>query len=178
MVESCSRRIDCCSCGVSVRCCESLSCRVCFIEMRREGLARRIVVQTGHIGNGVYRGMRFPLQPEIFAEINASYVFIINDLVRFAEGEHQSVVDDVGVVGMWGQGSSMETRDAASSSRSSCNSSTARMFSSTVSLRNTEASWGRYDNPMRAWRCIAKWLSSLPSRWIAPSSTATNPTIM
>src|SRR5881296_3635686 len=98
IVESCSRRIDCCSCGVSVRCCESLSCRVCFIEMRREGLARRIVVQTGHIGNGVYRGMRCPLQPEIFAEINASYVFIINDLVRFAEGEHQSVVDDVGVV--------------------------------------------------------------------------------
>src|SRR5882762_1694278 len=38
------------------------------------------------------------LQPEIFAEINASYVFIIDDLVGFAEGEHQSVVDDVGVV--------------------------------------------------------------------------------
>src|SRR6266850_3902395 len=62
MVESCNRRIDCCSCGVSVRCCESLSCRVCFIE------------------------------------INASYVFIIDDLVGFAESEHQSVVDDVGVV--------------------------------------------------------------------------------
>src|SRR5713101_8453121 len=42
--------------------------------------------------------MRCPLQPEIFAEINASYIFIINDLVGFAEGEHQSVVDDVGVV--------------------------------------------------------------------------------
>src|SRR2546427_8900763 len=38
------------------------------------------------------------LQPEIFAEINASYVFIIDDLVGFAEGEHQAVVDDVGVV--------------------------------------------------------------------------------
>src|SRR5258706_12695044 len=42
--------------------------------------------------------MRCPLQPEIFAEINASYVFIIDDLVGFAESEHQSVVDDVGVV--------------------------------------------------------------------------------
>src|SRR5467141_3406960 len=99
MVESCSRRIDCCSCGVSVRCCESLSCRVCFIEMGREDLAGRIVVQTGRNGNGgVVRGMRRPLQPEIFAEINASYVFIIDDLVGFAESEEQSVVDDVGVV--------------------------------------------------------------------------------
>src|SRR5213593_1488751 len=50
------------------------------------------------MGTGVYRGMRCPLQPEIFAEINASYVFIIDDLVGFAEGEHQAVVDDVGVV--------------------------------------------------------------------------------
>src|SRR3989475_9392447 len=58
IVESCSRRIDCCSCGVSVRCCESLSCRVCFIEIRREDLARRIVVQTGQNGNGGYRGKR------------------------------------------------------------------------------------------------------------------------
>src|SRR5258705_10221000 len=99
MVESCNSRIDCCSCGVSVRCCESLSCRVCFIEMGREDLAGRIVVQTGRNGNGgVVRGMRCPLQPEIFAEINASYVFIIDDLVGFAESEHQSVVDDVGVV--------------------------------------------------------------------------------
>src|SRR5438034_5225416 len=32
-VESCSRRIDCCSCGVSVRCCESLSWRVGFMVM-------------------------------------------------------------------------------------------------------------------------------------------------
>ncbi len=30
---SCSSRIDCCNCGVSVRCCESLSCRECFIEV-------------------------------------------------------------------------------------------------------------------------------------------------
>src|SRR2546425_9187545 len=97
MVESCSSRIDCCSCGVSVRCCESLSCRVCFIEMGREYLARRIVIQTGHweTGGG---SRRRPLQPEIFAEINASNVFIINDLVGFAEGEHQAVIDDVGVV--------------------------------------------------------------------------------
>src|SRR5258708_33212513 len=52
MVESCSRRIDCCSCGVSVRCCERLSCRVCFIEMGREDLAGSIVVQTGRNGKG------------------------------------------------------------------------------------------------------------------------------
>src|SRR5436309_14146891 len=97
MVESCSRRIDCCSCGVSVRCCESLSCRVCFIEMRRGDLARRIVVQTGQTGNGVYRGMRCPLQPETFAEIKPAYVFIIDDLVGFAEGEHKSGVDEAGV---------------------------------------------------------------------------------
>src|SRR5256885_6335070 len=97
MVESCSRRIDCCSCGVSVRCCESLSCRVCFIEMGRGYLARKIVVQAGQIGK---RGgsRRCPLQPEILAEINASNVFIINDLVWFAESEHQAVVDDVGMV--------------------------------------------------------------------------------
>src|SRR5258708_39355356 len=50
------------------------------------------------MGTGVYRGMRCPLQPEIFAEINASYVFIIDDLIGFAEGEHQSAVDDVGVI--------------------------------------------------------------------------------
>src|SRR6195256_6886674 len=42
--------------------------------------------------------MRCPLQLEVFADINASYVFIIDDLVGFSEGEHQSVVDDVGVV--------------------------------------------------------------------------------
>ena len=30
-VESCNRRMDCCSCGVSVRCCESRNCRVGFM---------------------------------------------------------------------------------------------------------------------------------------------------
>src|SRR6266436_5090978 len=93
MVESCSRRIDCCNCGVSVRCCESLSCKVCFIEMGREDLARRIVVQTSQNGNGGWFAA-LPLQPEIFAEINASYVFIIDDLVGFSESKHQSIVDD------------------------------------------------------------------------------------
>src|SRR5437016_8414126 len=65
--------------------------------MGRGYLARKIVVQAGQIGKrGWFAAL--PLQPEIFAEINASYVFIIDDLVGFAEGEHQAVVDDVGVV--------------------------------------------------------------------------------
>jgi hypothetical protein len=32
-VESCRSRMDCCSCGVSVRCCESLSCNECFMPV-------------------------------------------------------------------------------------------------------------------------------------------------
>src|SRR5215467_14026656 len=39
-----------------------------------------------------------PLQPEILAEVNASYTFIIDDLVGFAEGEHQSFVNYVRVI--------------------------------------------------------------------------------
>src|SRR5258708_35116480 len=39
-----------------------------------------------------------PLQPEILAEVNASYVFIIDDLVGLAEREDQAFVDYVRVV--------------------------------------------------------------------------------
>src|SRR5215467_12936608 len=39
-----------------------------------------------------------PLQPEILAEVNASYTFIIDDLIGFAEGEHQSFVNYVRVI--------------------------------------------------------------------------------
>src|ERR1700704_2217784 len=39
-----------------------------------------------------------PLQPEILAEVNASYVFIIDDLIGLAEGEHQTFVNNVRMV--------------------------------------------------------------------------------
>src|SRR5690242_8616256 len=39
-----------------------------------------------------------PLQPEILAEVNASYIFIIDDLIGFAEGEHQAFVNYVRMV--------------------------------------------------------------------------------
>ena len=42
--------------------------------------------------------MAASLQPEILAEVNASYTFIIDDLVGFAEGEHQSFVNYVRVI--------------------------------------------------------------------------------
>src|SRR2546421_8887066 len=38
------------------------------------------------------------IQHEILHDIDASNSFIINDHDEFAEGEHQSVVDDVGVI--------------------------------------------------------------------------------
>ncbi len=52
------------------------------------------------------------------------------------------------------------------------------MFSSTVSLRNTDASCGRYDSPSRARRWIGSRLIDEPSSSIVPPSVGTSPTIM
>src|SRR5713101_3845266 len=89
-VESCKRRMDCCSCGVSVRCCDSLSCRVCFILLR---------FRVFYCWLGLQGRRHIPqLEPEMFAQIHFSHAFIINDFFGFAVGEHRAVVDDVGAV--------------------------------------------------------------------------------
>ena len=46
------------------------------------------------------RGNSSGLQPEILAEVDASYIFIIDDLVGFAEGEHEPFagVDPIAVL--------------------------------------------------------------------------------
>src|SRR5882762_10310636 len=38
------------------------------------------------------------LQPEMLAQIDLSYAFIINDFLGFAGGQHRAVVDDVGTI--------------------------------------------------------------------------------
>src|SRR5688572_1641806 len=38
------------------------------------------------------------LEAEVLAQIDLSYAFIINDLLRLAVGEHAAVIDDVGAV--------------------------------------------------------------------------------
>ncbi|MNQ63638.1 hypothetical protein D3C85_780260 [compost metagenome] len=60
----------------------------------------------------------------------------------------------------------------------SCSSSTARMFCSTVRRLNTEASWGRYDRPMRARLWIGIAVMTAPSISMRPASAGTRPTIM
>src|SRR4029077_5497726 len=72
----CSSRIDCCNCGVSVRCWLSLSWRVCFM--------RYVTVVCS--------------EPEMLAEIDLSNGLIINNLARSARSEHPALVDDVGPV--------------------------------------------------------------------------------
>ncbi|MNN71340.1 hypothetical protein D3C81_1872650 [compost metagenome] len=68
--------------------------------------------------------------------------------------------------------------DSGRPSAPTCNSSTARMFCSTVSRRNTEASCGRYDRPMRARLWIGIAVMTEPSISMRPASAGTRPTIM
>src|SRR5882672_1678395 len=76
-VDNCSSRIDCCSCGVSVRCWESRIWRECFMPGKRVGAA---------------------LEPEMLAQIDLSYAFIINDFLGLAVSQHAAVVDDVSAI--------------------------------------------------------------------------------
>src|SRR5438132_14114189 len=71
--------MDCCSWGVSVRCCDSLSWRLCFMS--------RDAGETDH-----------PLEAEVLSEIHLSDSLIIDDLLRLPEREDRALVDDVGVV--------------------------------------------------------------------------------
>src|SRR4051812_41382877 len=71
--------MDCCSCGVSVRCCESLSWRLCFIS-------------------GFPGGTDYPLKAEVLPEVHLADRFIVDDLLGLPEREHRALVDDVGVV--------------------------------------------------------------------------------
>ncbi|CFW02731.1 Uncharacterised protein [Bordetella pertussis] len=52
------------------------------------------------------------------------------------------------------------------------------MFCSTVRRRNTEASWGRYDRPMRARLWMGMDVMFEPSISMRPESAGTRPTIM
>ena len=74
-VDSCSRRIDCCNCGVSARCCESRTCS--------DGLQL--------VGHEL-------IHPEVFAEIDLAHVGVLDDLGRRAFGQHPALADDVGAV--------------------------------------------------------------------------------
>src|SRR5215831_4248155 len=64
--------------------------------MGRLNLVGQITAWTGRSEECFPDGA--PLQPEILAEVNASYTFIIDDLIGFAEGEHQSFVNYVRVI--------------------------------------------------------------------------------
>src|ERR1700687_3855706 len=71
--------MDCWSCGVSVRCCDSLSWRLCFMSKVRGETTK-------------------PLEAEVLPEIHLSDRLIIDDFLRLPEGKDRSLVDDVGVV--------------------------------------------------------------------------------
>ena len=59
-----------------------------------------------------------------------------------------------------------------------CSSSTARMFSSTLSLRKIDGSCGRYERPRRERWWIGMRSTRRPSIVISPPSARTRPTIM
>src|SRR5260370_34405243 len=80
-VDSCSRRMDCCSCGVSVRCCDNRNCRDGFI--------------VGSVSSWCEAAR---LHPEVLAEVNTAHAVIINNLLGMPRGEHRAFVDDVGAV--------------------------------------------------------------------------------
>src|SRR6185436_12271490 len=73
-VDSCSRRMDCCSWGVSARCCDRRTCREGFILPAPA------------------------LHAEMFAEVDLANVRVLDDVHRRAFGEHASLADDVGAV--------------------------------------------------------------------------------
>src|SRR5690606_13242378 len=76
IVDNCSSLMDCCSCGVSVRCWESLSWRLGFIAM----------------------GRCAPSEADVLAEMDLAHPFVVHDLAGFACGQHASLADDVGAV--------------------------------------------------------------------------------
>src|SRR5581483_6331208 len=79
-VESCSSRIDCCNCGVSVRCWDSRNCSEGFIEFCS------------------VPSLRLKLHAEVLAQIDSAHAVIINNLLRLPGGEHRALVDDVRTV--------------------------------------------------------------------------------
>ena len=73
---------------------------------------------------------------------------------------------------------SMTDFDSGRPRSSTCSSSTARTFSSTVSLRKIEASCGRYDRPRRERLWIGSACTGWPSISIMPASARISPTTM
>src|SRR5512135_2436875 len=84
-VDSCSRRMDCCNWGVRVRCWESLSCRLCFMN----GLRFLACAASQVLGSSKF---------EVLTEVNLSYALIINDFIGLPVGQHGAFVDDVGSI--------------------------------------------------------------------------------
>src|SRR4029079_19276349 len=127
-VDNWSSRIDCCSCGVSVRCWLSLSWSVGFIGIPRQGASIRLPAPLSRRSGGgrttdvaerkrARCGRRrcgkaaWPagtracpglssswLKAEMLSQIDLPDVFIINNLVRRSRGQHTAFVDDVGPV--------------------------------------------------------------------------------
>src|SRR5581483_7641856 len=85
-VDNCSNRMDCCSCGVSVRCCDSLSCRECF--MGRMGMRGSIRLEN----------VAPWLEPKMLAQIHPSHALIINDVLRCSIRQYRTVIDNVSAI--------------------------------------------------------------------------------
>src|SRR3989344_1396184 len=73
-VDSCNRRMDCCSCGVSAMCCESRNCSEGFMDCSGASHA------------------------EVLAEVDLADVGVLDDLGRATFGQHPALADDVGAV--------------------------------------------------------------------------------
>ena len=108
--------MDCCSCGVSAKCCETLRDKPCFMTRAhqtelclqagaadlalpgrrpslRRSLARLLVSDTQKLNGG-----EVPSHPEVFAEIDTSDIGVVDNIGRRAFGQHMAVADDVSVV--------------------------------------------------------------------------------
>src|SRR5690606_22426319 len=85
-VVSCSRRIDCCSCGVSARCCETRSDRPSIMACNPlSGPASR-------------RGLPSLSHAEVLAQVQPAHLRVVDDVRRRTLSHHLAVADDEGVV--------------------------------------------------------------------------------
>src|ERR1700735_3956004 len=95
MVGNCSRRIACCSCGVIVSCCPSLSCSEGLSIKRAGAVDSRPQTSRNHMKNKDYQGRSEQSHAECLAQVHLTDLGVGKDLLGGAGSNHYATIHDV-----------------------------------------------------------------------------------